>query len=52
MEEESMIDEALGALGEQEAARILTEAAELDARIRERTEPLFKDFAAIVRDFR
>ncbi|MGH2958583.1 MAG: type 1 glutamine amidotransferase [Solirubrobacterales bacterium] len=52
MQEESMLEEAIGALGEQEAGRILTEAAELDARIRERTEPLFKEFAAIVRDFR
>jgi GMP synthase (glutamine-hydrolysing) len=49
MNEESMRDEAIDALGEAEASRILSEAAELDVRIRERTNPLFKDFAAIVR---
>lgn len=47
MTEASMRDEAVAALGEDEAARILSEAAELDARIREKTAPLFKEFAAI-----
>src|SRR4051794_7122153 len=49
MNEESMRAEAIDALGEDDAARILSEAAELDVRIRERTEPLFGEFAAIVR---
>ncbi len=49
MNEASMRDEAVGTLGEDGAARILTEGAELDARIRERTAPLFKEFAAIIR---
>lgn len=49
MNEESMRDEAAGVLGADGAARILTEGAELDARIRERTAPLFKEFAAIIR---
>lgn len=50
MNEESMRDEAVKALGEEGAARILSEAAELDARIRDRTTPLFKQFAAVVRN--
>lgn len=50
MGEASMADEAAAALGEPGAARILSEAAEQDARIRERTEPLFADFAALVVD--
>jgi GMP synthase (glutamine-hydrolysing) len=49
MNEESMREEAVRSLGEDGAARILSEAAELDARIRTRTAPLFKEFAAIVR---
>jgi GMP synthase (glutamine-hydrolysing) len=49
MGERSMRDEAVAALGEQEAARILTEAAELDARIREQTDPMFEAFAALTR---
>jgi GMP synthase (glutamine-hydrolysing) len=49
MNERSMRDEAIEALGEDGAGRILTEAAELDARIRVQTEPLFDAFAAIVR---
>jgi GMP synthase (glutamine-hydrolysing) len=48
MDEPSMSDEALAALDEQGAARILSEAAEQDERIREKTTPLFKDFAAFV----
>lgn len=49
MNEDAMRDEAVGALGEDEAARILSEGAELDARIREQTAPMFKAFAEIVR---
>jgi GMP synthase (glutamine-hydrolysing) len=49
MNEKSMRDEAVGALGEEDAARILSEAAEFDTRIREKTEPMFRTFAAIVR---
>lgn len=49
MNEASMRDEATEALGEEGAARILSEAAELDARIRHQTDPLFADFVAIVR---
>jgi GMP synthase (glutamine-hydrolysing) len=49
MNEESMRDEAIAALGEAEAARIVSEGAENDERIRTQTEPLFKEFAAIVR---
>jgi GMP synthase (glutamine-hydrolysing) len=48
MDEPSMSGEALAALGEEGAARILSEAAEQDERIREKTTPLFKDFAAFV----
>ena len=49
MNEPSMRDEALTVLGEEGTARILSEAAELDVRIRERTDPLFSEFAEIVR---
>jgi GMP synthase (glutamine-hydrolysing) len=49
MNEASMRDEALQALGDEESARILSEAAELDVRIREQTDPLFREFAGIVR---
>lgn len=48
MAEESMRGEAIDALGETDAGRILSEAAEQDARIRERTTPLFEEFAAVV----
>ena len=50
MAEPSMADEAVAALGELEAGRIVSEAAELDARIREQTGPLFSEFAAVIRD--
>ena len=50
MAEPSMADEAVAALGELEAGRIVSEAAELDARIREQTGPLFNEFAAVIRD--
>lgn len=49
MNEESMREEATATLGDEESARIVSEAAELDDRIREKTEPLFKEFAAIIR---
>lgn len=49
MNEKTMRDEAIGALGDERAARILSEAAELDGRIRERTLPMFQEFAAILR---
>lgn len=49
MNEESMRDEAVGALGEEGAARILSDAAEFDARIRTQTSPLFSEFAAVLR---
>jgi len=48
MGEDSMRDEAVVALGESGAARIIREAAEQDARIRERTAPLFAEFAAVI----
>lgn len=48
MGETSMRDEAVAALGESGAGRILGEAAEQDARIRERTGPLFAEFASVV----
>ncbi|MBJ7355592.1 MAG: type 1 glutamine amidotransferase [Thermoleophilaceae bacterium] len=49
MNEPSMREEALMAVGEEGAAQILSEAAELDSRIRALTAPLFAEFAAIVR---
>lgn len=49
MNETSMRDEAIGSLGEDRAAQILSEGAKVDARIRERTLPMFAEFAAIVR---
>lgn len=49
MSEASMREEAVGALGEDGAARILTEGAELDSRIREASDPVFKEFARILR---
>ena len=49
MNEPTMLDEAVDALGDARAARILSEAAEFDARIRERTDPMFAEFAAITR---
>lgn len=49
MSEPSMREEALTAVGEEGAARILGEAAEFDARIRAQTDPMFEEFAALVR---
>lgn len=48
MNEDSMRDEAVAALGDARAARILSEAAEQDARIRERTAPLFAEFTSVI----
>ncbi|MBJ7458281.1 MAG: type 1 glutamine amidotransferase [Thermoleophilaceae bacterium] len=48
MAEPSMRDEAEAVLGTVNAGRILVDAAELDARIRRQTAPLFRDFAALI----
>jgi GMP synthase (glutamine-hydrolysing) len=50
MDEDAMRDEAIAVLGDDRAARILSEAAEQDMRIREKTSPMFSDFAAFVRE--
>ena len=48
MAEPSMQDEAVEALGETGAARILSEAAENDVRLRELSTPLFTSFAELL----
>ncbi|MGK2878668.1 MAG: type 1 glutamine amidotransferase [Solirubrobacterales bacterium] len=48
MAEPSMRCEAEEVLGELGAGRIISQAAELDARIREQTTPIFRDFAALI----